>query len=218
MPGFDGTGELFAPLQAFLGIDAVVIRYQDEQIFDDYVASVAKQLPDKGAVLIAESFSGPVALALMARYPERIRCAVLCATFAVSPFRFLTRLSRFVPSLFFQHGPVQTRMLKAYCFNKESDPVLIAKVVSVARSMPADTIKSRLKVLAGIDLRPLLPRIELPVLYLQALQDKVVSQHLSRELVQGLPNATVREVDAPHVLLQSRPEECAAAIRSFIGF
>ena len=215
MPGFDGTGELFAPLQSVLGIDSVVVRYRDEQVFDNYVKSVAVLLPDENAVLIAESFSGPIALALMAQYPERIKCAVLCATFAMSPYRFLTRLSQFVPSLFFRLSPTQPAMLRTFCFDKESDPALISKAVSVIRSVPADTIKSRLKVLADIDLRPLLSRITIPVLYLKAMQDKIVSEDLSRELVRGLSNITVQEINGPHLLLQSRPEECAEHIKSF---
>lgn len=216
LPGFDGTGELFAPLQlALSNLAAVAVRYQDEKLFDDYVDSVVALLPSKDAILIAESFSGPIALALMARYPERIKCAVLCATFAVSPYRFLTRLSQFVPSLFFRLSPTQPTILRTFCFDKESDPALISKAVSVIRSVPTGTIKSRLKVLADIDLRPLLSRITIPVLYLQAMQDKIVSEDLSKELVRGLSNITVQEINGPHLLLQSRPEECAEIIRSF---
>ena len=75
LPGFDGTGELFGPLQAALGNDVVAnaIRYEAEHSFEDYVDSVARILPRENAVLVAESFSGPVALSLLERYPDRIK-------------------------------------------------------------------------------------------------------------------------------------------------
>lgn len=216
MPGFDGTGELFGPLQNVLGLDAVVVQYRNERVLDDYIETVAALLPEENAVLIAESFSGPVALALTARYPARIKCVVLCATFAVSPFRFLTQLSRFVPSIFFGPNPTQRSMIETFCLGKNADPMLVSKALSVIRSVPADTIKSRLEVLADVDIRPLLTRINTPTLYLQALQDEVVSPSLSRELIQGLPNNKLCKIDGPHLLLQARPNECADAIKSFI--
>src|SRR5687767_13530285 len=93
LPGFDGTGKLFGPLQAALGTDVVsrTVRYDAERSLEDYIDTVTRILPQENAVLVAESFSGPVALSLLARHPTRIKCAVLCATFAVSPFRSLTR-------------------------------------------------------------------------------------------------------------------------------
>lgn len=145
LPGFDGTGELFAPLVSALGSDhdALAVRYRDEVQLDDYVESVSAALPSEGAILIAESFSGPIALALMARYPSGIRCALLCATFAVSPFRSLTRLARFVPSPLFGPSPTQPTMLRAFCLDRQSDSGLLPRAVAVIRSVSSTTIKAR---------------------------------------------------------------------------
>jgi pimeloyl-ACP methyl ester carboxylesterase len=218
LPGFDGTGELFAPLQSALDNRAysVVVRYRDERVLEDYVESVAALLPEQSAVLVAESFSGPVALILMSRYPERIKSAVLCATFATSPFRSLTRLARFVPDLFFGPAPIQPAMLRTFCFDATTDRELMEKALSVARSIPAGTVKQRLNLLSGIDMGSLLPGIEVPVLYLQAMQDRIVGPQLTRQLVSGLPQVEVRQINGPHLLLQCRPRECADAILSFI--
>jgi pimeloyl-ACP methyl ester carboxylesterase len=218
LPGFDGTGELFAPLQSALGdgVSATVVRYRDEQVLEDYVESVAAQLPERDAVLVAESFSGPVALMLMSRYPKRIKRAVLCATFATSPFRFLTRLARFVPTPLFGPAPTQPAILRAFCFDNSTEQELTMKALSVIRSVPAHTIKQRLNILAGLDMVSLLPGIEAPILYLQATRDKVVGPDLGRQLTDGLPNVEVHCIDGPHLLLQCRPRESAQAISSFI--
>jgi len=74
-----------------------VVRYVAELTLDEYVESAGKALPDR-CVLIAESFSGPVAISLAARHPGKVRCLVLCATFAVSPFRTLLRAAKFLPA------------------------------------------------------------------------------------------------------------------------
>jgi pimeloyl-ACP methyl ester carboxylesterase len=78
-------------------------------------------------------------------------------------------------------------------------------------------MRARLSCLAAVDVRPLLSRIASPVLYLRASADRIVSSRLSRELTSQLPNVRVTEIDGPHLLLQSRPIECAAAIVSFVS-
>jgi pimeloyl-ACP methyl ester carboxylesterase len=219
LPGFDGTGELFGPLQAALGSKLLskAVRYDAERVLDDYVDSVASVLPKENAVLIAESFSGPVALSLLDRYPDRIKCAVLCATFAVSPCRSLTRAARFLPTFMFAPTPIQRRLLRDFCLNGESDDALVDQANAVIHSVSAATIQNRLQVLSGVDMTSLLPQIATPVLYLRAMQDRIVNSRLSRKLTQELPRVTVQEIEGPHLLLQSRPTQCAAAISRFVS-
>ncbi|WP_161830311.1 alpha/beta fold hydrolase [Steroidobacter agaridevorans] len=219
LPGFDGTGELFWPLRAALGEDvaSATVRYDAERSLDEYIDSVARILPHENAVLVAESFSGPVALSLFARYPARIKCAVLCATFAVSPFRTLTHAARYMPTFLFTPTRMQKPLLRGFCLNGEGDDALVDRAASVVRSLSAATIRNRLRVLSGIDVTALLPRITAPVLYLQATRDRIVSDRLSRQLTQALPRATVQQIDGPHLLLQSRPAECATAIKRFLA-
>lgn len=193
-----------------------VCRYTTEESFDDYVETAAAMLPLGNAVLVAESFSGPVALALMARYPTRIACAVLCATFAISPYRSLTRVAHILPTSLFHLTSLQRHVVKRFCLNGESDGVLMEQVVATNRSLRASTIQRRLQVLANIDIRPLLSQIATPMLYLQATRDRIVSARMSRELTGLLPRVMVRQIDGPHLLLQSRSAECAAAISDFI--
>lgn len=219
LSGFDGTGELFAPLQAALDgrIETRICRYARERSFDEYVDTAAGMLPQENAVLVAESFSGPIALSLLARYPSRIACAVLCATFAVSPFRTLTRAARYLPTFLFRSSPIQRTALRSFCLNGEHDAELTDQAMSAVRSLDAATVQSRLAVLAGIDVRSLLPRITAPVLYLRATHDRVVSTPRSQELTNALPQVTVQLIDGPHLLLQSRPTKCAVAITDFLA-
>lgn len=219
LPGLDGTGELFSPLIEALdeGAQTTVVRYIAERSFDDYVTTAASALPERGAIVIAESFSGPVALALAARHPTRIRRLALCATFARSPFRFLLRASQFAPMSFFGPNPTQRSVLRHFCFNNEVDEALLDRVVGILRSVPAITIRDRLNALASIDVRSLLHEICVPTLYLTASRDRIVSARLSNEVTNAVANTDKVTIEGPHLLLQARPHQCAAALKQFVS-
>lgn len=217
LPGLDGTGRLFAPLCSALSADAppTVVRYDTERSFEDYVETSLSALPSQECVLIAESFSGPIALAVAARYPARVSRLVLCATFARSPYRTLLAAAKLVPQFAFSPNPTQRHVLRHFCFNSDCTDSLLGETLSVLRSVPATTMKSRLVCLADIDVTSLLSKVHTPTLYLLASADRVVGRRLSREVISALPNVTVRELNGPHLLLQTRARECAAAIESF---
>ena len=106
-------------------------------------------------------------------------------------------------------------MVDHFCFSGASISVRPSPV-AVVSTVPPAIMRARLACLAKIDVRALLPRIATPTLYLRASTDRIVSSRLSRELTSQLPNVTVTEIDGPHLLLQTRPRECAAAIATFI--
>jgi pimeloyl-ACP methyl ester carboxylesterase len=216
LPGLDGTGELFGPLVQAFGDSATIsiVRYGSELTFDEYVESATRGLPDQ-SVVIAESFSGPIAIALAARHPAKIRRLVLCATFAQSPFRTLLRFARFVPARAFAANPLTPAVLRHFCFNGD-DRSLRPSAVSAVSTVPPAIMRGRLACLAGVDVSPLLRRIDTRVLYLRALRDRIVGARLSRALTSQLRHISIAEIDGPHLLLQTRPRECAAAISDFL--
>lgn len=218
LPGLDGTGELFYPLQSALSkeIQSVAVRYKDEVLFDEYLETVTALIPDKDVILVAESFSGPIALALIARNPSRFKFVVLSATFATSPFRGILGITKYLPSFVFGSYRKNKKIFSTFCLNGCSNDVLATKVLSVVRSLPASTTKSRLELLAGIDMRPVLSRITIPILYLRASHDRLVRPGLSQQLIDGLPNVVVQSIDGPHMLLQANPIESAKAIMKYL--
>lgn len=217
LPGFDGTGELFESFIRELGPEwpIHVVRYRDEVNFQDYVDSVASRLPERDVVLIAESFSGPIAIALLARYEARIRAAVLCATFATTPFRALTRLARFVPSAAFGMNAGRGALLRRFCLDAACDPQLFRDVLTIGRSLPPLTIKRRLELLASVDVRATCGRIRQPVLIMEAVRDRLLGRRPA-ELRALLPDATISVLDGPHLLLQAQPRQSAEAIKRFL--
>ena len=47
-------------------------------------------------------------------------------------------------------------------------------------------------------------------------RDRVISRAATRRILPMLPEARLVEIDGPHLLLQTRPAECAAAVQEFM--
>jgi pimeloyl-[acyl-carrier protein] methyl ester esterase len=60
-----------------------------------------------------------------------------------------------------------------------------------------------------------LAAIELPMLILRPTRDRIVPRAAARLLAQT-PRAETAEIEGPHLLLQARPVESAAAVLRFL--
>ena len=220
LPGLDGSGELFQPLAEQLAarFELIIGSYPDLPDFDAYVDHAASLLPAERQVsLLAESFSGPVAVALMARYRPRIEAAVLSATFAISPRPLLTRLAGLLPAGGTTNPALRRLAIDHFGLNGGEYPAARMLASSVtARSDPAVMLR-RVAILHRVDVRALLAAIDVPVLYLRASRDRVVPARHGEMLIEGLVDARLVEIDAPHLLLQCRPRHCAGLILRHLG-
>ena len=87
LPGMDGTGSLFYPFTRCLPkhVETKIISYSSQQPLsyrqlEEYVIS---QLPATGEyILVAESFSGPIAIKIAGRANGGLKAVVLVASFA----------------------------------------------------------------------------------------------------------------------------------------
>lgn len=59
--------------------------------------------------------------------------------------------------------------------------------------------------------------VRLPVLYLRASEDRLVPKSTAEQAAALTADMQVRDIAAPHLLFQVAPDECAAAIRDFVG-
>src|SRR5690348_11173051 len=101
LPGLDGTGLLLEKVVARAGVSApcTLVRYPTELkgSYQDYVGIVGAALGcEQPVVLIAESFSGPVAVRLAQAHPN-IKAVVLSGSFVSHPRSKLLR--HFLPLL-----------------------------------------------------------------------------------------------------------------------
>lgn len=222
LPGFDGTGKLFARLidsiNALCEADAFDIRvvsYTNEVELNDYVQTVRKLIGDETVTLLAESFSGPIAIQLLSQYPEIIERCIFSTSFAETPYLSLCNKAMQLPNIMFTNQIMRQMAMKQFCYGRHFTASLGKETLKTVQKLPVSIIKQRLTLLSKQDSQTLVSSIKTPCLYLQASDDKIVTAALSEKLHSILPNVRVHEIEGPHLLLQAKPADCAAAIIAF---
>lgn len=220
LPGMDGTGRLFAPLCARLPpeIDARPVAYPLDQTlgYAELVAYARAWLPRGSYFVLAESFSGPVALRLATERPPGLRGLIFAASFAASPLPWLPRWA---------HGGVRPWLFRGLGLGPriglglgrcppEVRELLRAALASVAPAVLAARAREILAATAPATDEALR---ELPALLLVARHDRLIGRAQTEQLLALLPRAELAELDAPHLLLQARPEEAAAQLTAWIA-
>lgn len=214
LPGMDGSGKLFAPFLAELpaGLDVRVMTYPSSlSAIDDLAGYVLSQLGDS-ELLIAESFSGPIALEVCRRRPDRVAGLVLCATFTSCPNPLAVAIGEVVPGRILKFFGALTPIANWLCFGGLASIELQRNFAQALASLGSGTLKARLRVLRrlNVEFEPL----SIPTLVVHPARDRLVSDSASVRLRNGHASAVVI-VDGPHFLMQTRPKQCWDAIRAF---
>ena len=219
LPGLDGTGARFADFirEIAPAVDARVIPFPtDEPLgYAELETLVRQALPaDRRFVLLAESFSGPLAIRIGADPPRGLAGVILCGTFAKNPYPWLRLMRPLVVRLPIKSLP---RWLRAPLMwgsgNPRRAPPRGQRAIS---AVAAPVIRRRIGEVLSVDETSRLGAIELPILVLIAARDRLLPRAAAHLLLQSLPLAQFEEIDGPHLLLQSRPSECAVPVLRFV--
>ncbi|HEY3399875.1 MAG TPA: alpha/beta hydrolase [Geothrix sp.] len=220
LPGMDGTGIMFEPFLKALadsGFETRVVRYPAGLASYPACLHYARtQLPkERPFLLLAESFSGPVALALAAEEPEgRLVGLVLCGSFAKNPrpgLAWATPLLRVLPARRLPRTLIRFLLLGRW----KSGP-LGSLVDTMLPQVPPATLKGRLLAVGTIDQTALLRHIRVPILALVAAHDRLVPLTATHWLRAHLPTMDIARLQGPHWLLQTRPDAALQAITAFL--
>lgn len=219
LPGMDGTGELFANLIAELptNLKAVVVRYPTATVlnYEELAALAELQIPQNTPyVLLGESFSGPIAIALAATANEELKGVILSCTFAVNPRPILSTWSFLVPSMKVTDKllHVLSKLLMSGFKNENVHALLKATLPKIS----PETMRARLDAVIGVNYLTELSKINVPILYLRGKQDHLVPSSASKAIVKHAKNVSLVELDAPHLLLQIAAKKAASEISSFM--
>lgn len=218
LPGLDGTGSLFAPLLSALPGRLVtrVIDYPQQTLsLEELAERVRKRLPKGKIVLLAESFSGPVALTLLSRLRQPVKGVIFCASFAASPRPWLVSIAkrRPIPRLLLRLA--NEPLLKYFCLGREASAAQIQLLRDTLRKVEPKTVSHRLDLIDRF--RPPLhkPR-HLPCYYLQGNDDRLVPPGAADWFGRAFSPFHLQRLAGPHFLLQANPQSCAVAIVSIL--
>jgi pimeloyl-[acyl-carrier protein] methyl ester esterase len=220
LPGLDGTGLLFADFAASFGPEAkIIVASYPSDIPLGYaeLESVARSfLPqDQPFFLLAESFSGPIGISIAASAPPGLLGLVLCCSFARSPVPMVALFRSLVGAVPISVLPV--RLLGFFLLGRFASAALLGELAKALALVADPVLRARARAVLSVDVSASLPQVRVPVLYLRASEDRVVSR-ASSELVASLaPQTKVVEFAAPHFLLQVLPSPVASRVAEFMG-
>jgi len=217
----DGTGELFQPFVDAMPADSEVsvVSYPPDRTlsFEELLAHVREAVPAGPYVLVAESFSGPLAVALAASCPSNLRAVVLCATFVANPLPWPLRWLRHVPSRFAFTLTPPKWFVRALLTGSDGDVQLVDAVIAATKLAKPAIMSHRLAQVLHIDVAGLLASVQVPVLYLAGSRDRLVGLRGLKQVSRQLPGLRSVVLDGPHLLLQCRPEQAVREILNFLA-
>jgi pimeloyl-ACP methyl ester carboxylesterase len=219
LPGIDGTGQLFENLLAALPLEikSIVVRYPTASVlsYEELITLADMQIPKNiPYVLLGESFSGPIAIALAARAGEQLKAVILCCNFAVNPRPILSTWSFLVPSMKVVDKLLHMlSMLLMSGFKNESVYELLKTTLP---NISPEMMRARLDAVIGVNCLAELAKLNLPILYLKGKHDHLVPASAYKTIVKFAKHLTLVEIDAPHLLLQIATKEAVEKIHIFL--
>lgn len=219
LPGLDGTGLLFDPLIAELPADLnpLVVRYPASSTasLTCHVDAAAEAMSGgERWLVLAESFSGPVAARLILDRPGlEIGGLIFCASFLTPPRRRLLALIRHAPlqALFGKSHP--DWLVRALCLGSDADQQIIDRFHHALSQTGPKLLAARMRMLSALPAFG--EKLAIPSLYLRPRRDRLVTRASMRDVARRCRQLETAEIDGPHFILQTRPVPCAKAIVEF---
>jgi pimeloyl-[acyl-carrier protein] methyl ester esterase len=219
----DGTDISFEPMRELLprDIDVKVIRYPVDKLlnFDETVQCAMDQIQSdqQEVIVIAQSFSGPVAITLVGSGKLKAKCLILCSTFAKSPRPVLFKILSYLPLELLIRLPFPRFLVKHVVAGGDAAADLFLAMWQRVKSLvPAKTLVHRLKVINQVDVRGWLPKLTVPCLYIQASFDRSVPASSLFDFTETITDLRVKRIKGPHFILQAQPDVSLSAIQNFV--
>jgi pimeloyl-ACP methyl ester carboxylesterase len=217
LPGLHGTDGLFAPL---LNVVPEGFRYEvcgystdKKQSYDELVEEVAARVSaiEEPFIVVGESFSGPIAIALAARRLPHLKGIVLVATFVSAPG---ISIGRYLPwTLGFRLTAPLYRFRRMFS-SKESQFVVDMISTELQRVRP-EVLAHRIELVYSVDVSKQLAACEVPIAYFRGRYDFVVPERNLKLILKIRPDVSVTEFRTQHFILQSMPGPAWDGIDTF---
>ncbi len=220
LPGLDGSGLFFEGFRRLLpsSISSQIISYpRDEELsYANIVDHIYEQLPrDRDYIILAESFSGPVAIEIATLAPLKLKGLVLVSSFCFSPLSPLRKILA-TKLLFLMNFSAPPKLINwLLCNDLNID--LSTRVARVVDALPTEVLKQRILSALHVDLRGALDDMEVPLLILKAKDDRLLDGSTSYTMKRYYTQAEIEEVEGPHFLLQCNPEGCLKVMNKFFS-
>ena len=216
LPGLDGTGLLFERFIKVYQGDTEVISLPESgaQDHESLAKAILERLPEEDFVLLAESFSGGVAACLLRMGPVSLRGVIFVASFLTPPNRAMLFLAETLPLKALAGLPHPRYLHKLLFLGGTASDRLVEEFVHVARRIPAHLLKQRIGAMSRMRLSGV--KSELPVYYIQAMQDRLIGRRHWRVFKQIYDDVQLYQLPGPHFILQAEPRITAKLVAEMV--
>ncbi|VAW99672.1 hypothetical protein MNBD_GAMMA21-1682 [hydrothermal vent metagenome] len=212
LPGLDGSGQLFAEfidsLAENISVTCISFSEQEQLAYPELADYVRSRLPtDEKYIILAESFSGPIACLLAQTNLKHLQAIIFVASFLKNPNRRLLWLTCLLPLTILLRFSPPDFIIRKWMLGEKAGDEMLSKFKSILRRLPVKTIKFRLQEIYNLTLAEF--TIGLPVYYIKPLQDRLVMEDNYYDFEKRCSTIELFTLDGPHFILQSKAKECA---------
>jgi len=220
LPGLEGTGRLFDRFLAVASgdLELRVVRYPPDQVlgYAELEELVRRELPrDRPFALLGESFSGPLALRIAAASPPGLVAVVLTASFHRRPSARLVSALRPLSPAFFRL-PLPAHAVRLLLAGPDAPEALVEEVRACVATVKGNVMAARAREAMRVDATPWLAACPVPILFLGGREDHLLRSAIPIEIRALRADAEIRMLDAPHLVLQTRPREALKLVEEFV--
>jgi pimeloyl-[acyl-carrier protein] methyl ester esterase len=221
LPGMDGTGSLFEKFAELLATtyEVEIVQYPtlDCRTYLELEKQVRAITPASDPfVIVAESFSSPVAVLCASSHPPSLKGLIICAGFVSSRVAGWRRfLYSHLSPVVFRSKPPEV-VVRVFLTGSNAPPSLVTAVRSAISLVKPGVLADRVRAILTCDVRAELAMVDIPIMYLQAKQDHLLGPSCLEEMLRIKPLIVVQKIEGPHLLLQREPEKATEAVKVFI--
>ncbi|HYD39340.1 MAG TPA: alpha/beta hydrolase, partial [Anaeromyxobacter sp.] len=184
--------------------------------FERLVAAVREKLPvQRRYALLAESFSGPMAIRFASERPADLVALVLVATFHRSPVSPWLAALRPLASVLLSRPPPAWATRHLLAGNDALDDLVRDFREAVRETAPA-VLAARIRTALDADEAGALAACRVPILYVGGARDRLLRSAIPNELKTLQLALELEVLDAPHLVLQRQPMESARVVSRFL--
>src|SRR5436309_1571288 len=203
----DGTGMLFEPFVRLLPdcIDIRVTRYPEDTYLS--YAQLAQHVldvvpPKEPYLIIAESYSGPIAMLLAAHAIGNLQAVVFVSSFVSRPLGCIGPwIAKIIPTAVFRSRPPAWILRFLLMDSATPSELITAAHNAIARVRP-EVLTHRLRDALNADFAAMLSDCNTRMVYLLPGADRLLGVRGLRGFRAAKPDIEIAKIAAPHFLLQ----------------
>ena len=212
LPGLDGTGELFVDFVAALpeSCTAPIVAYPTDRFLSytdlrPFVCAAVHK--SERFVLVAESFSTPLAIWYAATNPPNLVAVVICAGFVGRPVGGWSGVVKALAKPWLFRLKLPRTIVEYFLLGENAAPGLLKKLRQALHGVSPDVLSGRVREVLDCDARDELRRTTVPLLYLEATNDRLLSSSCKEEFSHIRPDVLFRSVPSSTLALTTRAAE-----------